>query len=118
MQEHTSCDKLLMLGCAVLLPPPMMMMWASMPKLMMHNSGIMLCCALPVCQALGKIPGRERDVLLHHMQYFYGTSPNVNRQYSPKDWGTWARSMISCNSQICVDSRATETPCFGHSLPY
>ncbi|KAF5832205.1 hypothetical protein DUNSADRAFT_11989 [Dunaliella salina] len=35
-----------------------------------------------VCEALGKIPGRERDVLLHHMQHFYGG-------YSSDAWATW-----------------------------
>eukprot|EP00967_Tisochrysis_lutea_P064728 scaffold83943_cov18-Tisochrysis_lutea.AAC.1 len=47
--------------------------------------------ALQVCKALGKIPARERDVLTHHMQFFYGPSfakadPNY---YTDNTWNTW-----------------------------
>jgi len=42
--------------------------------------------ALQVCKALGKIPAREKDMLTHHMRFFYGSYPNG---YSENTWNTW-----------------------------
>eukprot|EP00983_Pelagomonas_calceolata_P074248 1152475-Pelagomonas_calceolata.AAC.4 len=49
-------------------------------------AGMLLLQAVHVCRALARMPSREKDVLLHHMEFVYGPSTGL---YTSNTWNTW-----------------------------
>mmetsp|Transcript_16496 Transcript_16496/g.45230 ORF Transcript_16496/g.45230 Transcript_16496/m.45230 type:complete len:355 (-) Transcript_16496:644-1708(-) len=70
--------------------------------------------AVHVCRALARMPSREKDVLLHHMEFVYGPSTGL---YTSNTWNTWYKNMwrilrwvaaFAALSQITVEAAAQQ----------